>query len=238
VKNRLHTKLLTLAAASLIAAPAAHAATNIPILNGDFSLGAFGDYASNDYKVGDGALVDTALVGWTITNAPTGGHIFVAAGALNGGSGNGIGGCYFGGVKDETEKITYTGGGLGNFLANTTYTFSLDVGGTWEAISSSTTIRLTADGLDIASAFVTGTSYAANNFITLTTGLDTTANPSYVGKAIGLSISAQQVSAIGFYNRVVGWDNATLTSVPEPASSVMGLGGIGLLALLRRRRKG
>lgn len=127
---------------------------------------------------------------------------------------------------------------LGTFQANTIYTLTVAQGSETNAAHHFGTIALVADGTLAASTktpFATLHPGAPVVFNDYSVTLNTTLDPSVVGKAITIQLLRQaEPGAIGYYSAV--FDNVRLdatATIPEPAT--MGLLAIGALMMLPRR---
>jgi hypothetical protein len=241
------TKLMALSAAALITATSAYA-TNIPITGGDFETPVVGP-TENTY----GYIPNqSGSNGWTLSGGSADLRVFTAGSSFeNGGApvwdGSQVGDIYVNGHDSlgVDQKLTYTGGGLGTFQADTTYTLTIQAGvSTYSAYSLQSSINLTGDGtkivgstpVNIQQALVGGQYVAV--WTTFSVTFDTTLDPSHNGQAIGLYVGFNN-NGSDYNTNDLALDNATLTSVanvPEPGTFAMLLGGVGMLTMFRRRR--
>jgi hypothetical protein len=212
--------LLALSAAAVINGTSARA-TDIPITNSGFEDPA---YAANTYTDQTGAYPAWAanLAANTQFRIFGSGSQYVAP-ATAPYDGSQVGEFYFGNVSNQPCTLTYTGGGLGTFAANTTYTLTLQVGCTnfvsGNQHSSDTTINLTgSDGTttNLLASSPAGSQFK-NNWTTLTATFDTGTHPAVVGQAIGLYIKA--INATGQGGDTI-FDNARLTAVLNVAPPI------------------
>lgn len=124
--------------------------------------------------------------------------------------------------------------------------FTIGFDGGWrgrianEPFSYTFSIVNVTDNLVLGSAtynFTTPTVTTANTYAVAATGLSVTINyDNTVGSLVGDTIALRITGAgtVNNFNNTAWVDNITVNAVPEPASAL--LGGLGLLALLRRRR--
>lgn len=234
MKTRHQTKLFAVAASALaIAASPAHAA--VTLTNGSFET--------------TGALYPPSVLGglyeasgWTnlSSGTPFQASSALAANVPNGeftsGPGTATGSRILRLVADEGAAIGATAQLLGTMTAGETYTISADVfGGPGLIVTYGATISL-VDAVNLspsttyASQTVSGVAdtvftAGAFNFSYTATALDN-------GNPLVLLLTTPGLGG-GQASRG-GLDNIQLSVVPEPSAAL--LGGLGLLALLRRRR--
>ncbi len=190
------------------------------------------------------------------SNTGEGGYSVGASGTLGGTGSLGSGAVDVSGVLSPGASVQTLSGGTVNFLTGSTFAYEIDSsvgtssGADLQIISGDLTltgtVTLTMDDLALSdTAYTAGTTFSLFNYSgTWNSGIFT-----FGGNAIAddttftAGLNTWQID----YNAEDGGENFTgeylggsdsfvnITAVPEPASAV--LGGLGLLALLRRRRR-
>ena len=181
---------------------------------------------------------DTGADGWTVTNG--GDPVWVASG------GNGGGWLQVTDSSDEDFVLNAPGAWLGNWSAYAGGTLSFDA----KNINGEA-----PDWAPFGEVVITGT--AGSVFLDVVLANNPPADGQWHHYSVALSPDAgwggaslnavlANVTAVTIkgefhagVTEVVGFDNINVTAVPEPASAALllgGLGGLGLLATLRRKR--
>lgn len=110
--------------------------------------------------------------------------------------------------------------------ATSTFTFNFSL------INVTDDVVLGTSTFTLPTAAATADTYTALGTNSVIINYDNT-NPDYAGDTLALRISATQTGSTTFTN--TAWvDNITVNAIPEPSAAL--LGGLGFLALLRRRR--
>jgi hypothetical protein len=211
--------VLTIVAALLMLSASAGAA--VVIQNAGFEDPVLSDGAWNYAYVGWGTSDD----GWVGTWNPD------ATGAVFYG---------YGGIAPEGENVGWAGGsateayGLGQVLAETlapgmTYTLTVEVGHNYYYPLNGYQIQLLAADTLLAEDDSTLT-IAKDTFETST--VTYTYDPVH-STLVGEPLEIRLIAKAG--SDEVDFDNVVLTAIPEPAT--LGLLGMGVLALIRRKRK-
>jgi len=137
----------------------------------------------------------------------------------------------------NTSSIT-TSASLGTVAANMLYTLTVALGNRSDNLFFDTgtyTIDLLANGASVAEATLAGSAIPHGTFSDLSAVFTSPASGPLIGESLTIRLSATAGS-----NSDEGiFDNVRLTAspVPEPATSIMIVGGMAALAWLRRRRR-
>lgn len=202
---------LLISAATLVIASSAHAAS-ISLTNGDFESPAYGDWNWGS----------PGLTGWSHNSGAYG----VAPTSYGSGSQSVLWAWSYG-WYGLSQNSTYTVGAAGEEITAGIYARADDVG------TGQATIRLTInlDGGEVVANQV-GITTSYSPWTLYTVSYTTTASD--IGKVVGMGFGSDGGYNTGGASSYTYLDNASLSVVPEPGSAF--LGGLGLLALLRRRR--
>ena len=137
----------------------------------------------------------------------------------------------------NTSSIT-SSASLGTVAANMLYTLTVALGNRSDNLFFDTgtyTIDLLANGASVAEATLAGSAIPHGTFSDLSAVFTSPASGPLIGESLTIRLSATAGS-----NSDEGiFDNVRLTAspVPEPATSIMIVGGMAALAWLRRRRR-
>jgi hypothetical protein len=233
---RIHDKARSLIATSslalLLALPAG-AATIIPVTNHSFEAN----------SVADGGFSQNAPTGWTKTSGgavsgywnPQDGDYpgSTAPGTLpapaDGVNSMFVNGATFGYMKQTTGEV---------IAAGKTYTMTVAVGarltGNFDADEILLRLGYGADNflIPIADNTFGGTAnLTAGEFKDFSVSFTALEGETYIGQNLAVLMG---IGLLGTNTAAVEFDNVRLTAIPEPSAAL--LGGLGLLALLRRRR--
>ena len=233
---RIHDKANSLIATSslalLLALPAG-AATIIPVTNHSFEAN----------SVADGGFSTNAPTGWTKTSGTASGYWNPQDGDYPGSTAPGtlpapadgvnamfVSGTPFGYMKQTTGEV---------IAAGKTYTMTVAVGarltGNFDADEILLRLGYGADQFltPIADNTFGGTAnLTAGEFKDFSVSFTALEGETYIGQNLAVLMGMSLFDAAN--TAAVDFDNVRLTAIPEPSAAL--LGGLGLLALLRRRR--
>jgi hypothetical protein len=136
---------------------------------------------------------------------------------------------------ENTSSLT-TSASLGTVAANMLYTLTVALGNRSDNLFFDTgtyTIDLLANGVSVAEATRAGSTITHGTFSDLSATFVSPASGPLIGESLTIRLSA----TAGSDNDEAIFDNVRLmaTSVPEPATTTMIVGGMAALARLRRR---
>lgn len=209
-RNKTNRSIITALVASALAfAASANAATTIPLVNGSFEAPAMGGWAWG-----------TAPSSWTYNYGPLGLSPAARTGIQS------VWNYVNSGWFQISQNSAYTVAEAGEVLTAGVYIqiTNLDSG------QSTVNLKLLLDG---ATAVQTQPAYFANQTWTLLTTQYTTVAAD-IGKTVGMAFGGDGGFGASGGSYTYFDDVSLTTSIPEPSAAV--LGGLGMLALLRRRR--
>jgi hypothetical protein len=203
-----------LAALAVVAAPPRATAQPIPIVNPGFEADVLGDgafiFSATGWTVTGDAGTFNPTVASYLTEAPEGQNVAFASGR--------------GGSLEQTLAAVW--------LPNVHYAFQVLVGDRLDSPFAQYTVQLLAGGGDLSS-ITSSVSPGDGVFAPLSIGITLApANPA-VGQAIGIRLSG--------LGGQVNFDDLSLiatSTVPEPATMALTAGGLALLGVSARRRRG
>ena len=207
--NSLKLTLKSLSAALVLTSAASHAAT---VVNFSFEAD----------PIVDGNFFGSAL-NWTVSGGAAGAQDFVASQNPLATDGEQHGYANGGAMLSQLTSETIIGGQI--------YTLTVDVGQVDVFAGSIGTLRLYGStlGAGTAIAELTGIAPASGTYLLNQTFSYTApaGGGSFAGQTIGIALMGQSGQQVLF-------DNVRFNAIPEPSTAF--LGGLGALALLRRRR--